>query len=357
MEKFIPYRPEVTQNATIISTQEILNLATADFGKQMFSGALSKGQVEQFVNQRVIGAKLNGFNILSIDFEHDEGSVNPVLQAYIKSPNTKMVVPEYFYPEMTEWLDSDLIKFYRKTNDWQQGHQDRVDFAERLAETFKEANKLVAVTDIANKPLYPFIRGSFRAFPGFLSIAAGINESLKGGNDGILSSFLYYLFIAVPDIIYLKYLDDSFDEGKFIFDKEIISRVENLIPDFEQARRLYKAKGLRQLTEEYAPVSNQEEEEPQLIVLDPRAHGIRVLGNLVNPSKADTARDRFYKFFGPGLDFSVRQWVYKDSLQKLAESGYRWKENDSIQEEISSKTKMKPSLANWMLVSERKIGI
>ncbi len=343
------------QKASPISTQKILDMAYADFGEQMFSGALSKPQVEQFVNQRVIGAKLNGLNILSIDFEHNEGPIDPVLRAYITSPKTKIVVPEYFYPEMMRWLDAKTIRLFKKINFWEQFHQDRVDFARRFAEVCREADKRVAVTDLANKPNYLLNRVLLRTMPFFMSYSNALKEVLLGQYKDI-SPYAIFFIIAWSNVYYYELLASSFYNGYFFFSKEKIGRLEKWIPDFEQARRLFAAKGIRQLTEENGNGSNRDSES-QIVLVYPRAHGIRILDNLIHPSRGETIKDRFYKLLGPGLDFSVRQWEYKDTLQRLAESGYRWGENEFMQARISSETEMKPSLANWMLVSERKIGI
>lgn len=69
----------------------------------------------------------------------------------------------------------------------------------------------------------------------------------------------------------------------------------------------------------------------------------------------DKAKDIVYKLFGPGLDFSVRQWAWKDSLQKLVDSDYRWGGQTT---QSSSQSNIETTgLANWMLFSDRKIPV
>ncbi len=127
--------------------------------------------------------------------------------------------------------------------------------------------------------------------------------------------------------------------------------------DFEQARRLYAARGIEQLTQEYPPLARPGKHEPQIVVIYPKAHGIRITDNIVNPNRGlDKAKDIVYKLFGPGLDFSVRQWAWKDSSQKLADSGYRWGGQQGTHS-VDQQGTNASILANWMLFSDRKIPI
>ncbi len=164
---------ETNPNAQFISTKEFTDRAKADFSKQVDSGLFSNQKVDEFVEEKVIGVKLNGVNVVSIDFEHTDEEISPICEAYIKSPNTRVVVVEYFYPEIKN--NAERTGLLSIMNSMGVAWTARIEFAKRLSEICREANKSVAVTDIANKARYIPFKEFFRNSPQFLHAIWGIS--------------------------------------------------------------------------------------------------------------------------------------------------------------------------------------
>ncbi len=340
---------ELSPNAQYIPANELVKRAQADFSKQIDMGLFSQQEIDNFVQEKVIGVKLNGVNVISIDFEHSNEEVDPILEAYIKSPNTRVIVAEYFYPEIKN--NAERTGLLSIMNNIGGNYTAGIEYAKKLSEICRTANKPVAVTDLANKARYIPFREFFRNSPLFLELVWGIS----GVQPELFQSL--NLPITGANVAWVSGMILGLSTGKGIFDKEKVGSLEKFVLDFEQARRLYAASGIKQLTQEYPPLNQPGKHEPQIVVVYPKAHGIRITDNLINPNRGlDKAKDVVYKLFGPGLDFSVRQWAWKDSLQRLVDSGYRWGQsgNQSIDQRPAAKT---TTLANWMLFSERKIPI
>lgn len=329
--------PESSQNqTTLLSQQEVLDITSKDINNRHYS----KWEVEDFVENRVTAAKVNGDNIISIDFDHEETSVHPITSDIIRSPNTRVVVAEYFYPEVAKY--ENLIR-----NEVTGGgtHKDRLAYSRMIADVCRDAGKPVAVADIANKPSYMAIREIFRMLPTIGAVGA----SMINKNP----------YLAVPGLLGLSWqssvIFQRFAE-KGIFDKNQINALDKFFLDFEQARRMFLAKGVEQLTHEYPPLNVEGKQNPQIVVSYPKAHGIRFIDSLVNPQpNLDKAKSMIYKLFGPGLDYSVRTWNWKDSLQLNPQSSL-----EDIARGDNVASNLQSSITNngsWNLISNRKIEV
>lgn len=339
---------DVESKSKFLSLDELISSAESDFSNQINSGLLSIDDIQEFIRKKVIGVKINGVNVISIDFEHSDEEINPVAQAYLKSPSTRVIVVEYFYPEIKK--NAERIGLLSLMNNIGGYYSDRIVYSKKISDICREANKPVAVTDIANKASYISFREFFRNSPQYFKLM----WEMSGVYPELINSL--YTPITLTNIAWILGIVLAYKTGKGIFNKEKISGFEKFFLDFEQARRLYAAKGIEQLTKEYPPLSQPGKNDPQIIAFYPQAHGIRISDYLINPSRGlDKAKDIVYKLFGPGLDFSVRQWMWKDSIQKVVDSGYRW--GGSTIQSSARLNHQSTDLANWVLFSDRKITI
>ena len=283
------------------SKSHLLIQASREFGSQF-----DQKELDSFVNERVIGIKTKkGVDILLIDFDHNEDSIHPITQAYLASPKTQIIAPEYFGPDLqrhkvyTSKRITSYIKHLPLPAKTKAGHTNRLSYAQQIAEYCRQIDKPIAVADIANQPLYMEYRFGQRVGTAVLSwMAYGIS----------MDSIFLAPFIA--NLTWGQSITKQFDKEIGIFNKDKVSNVERLITDMEQARRLYLAKGLEQIAEEYGRGE-------QIVALYPKAHGIRVADILTNPKPgADKVRRILYKTIAPGLDYSVRNWDYDKQQEK-----------------------------------------
>lgn len=315
----------------MLSSFELFESAKRDFHNELQKGRFTETDVNSFINERVLGARVNGVDIITLDFAHKEKNIHPVMEAYIRSPRTRVVVSEYFYPELkinaekaglSILLNSKFLKLIYR-------HHDRLNRSRKLAGICQEAGKPVAVTDIANRPLYFLEREAFRWSPYCIAFLG----------EKIIKKYAIFPAIKYANIAWIINYWHSMIKGKGIFNREHIPSLDKFVLDFEQARRLYLAKGVEHLTAVISPSSMPRKKDSQIVALYPRAHGMRMVDILVNSHpKLDKVKNAIYKTFAPYLDYSVRIWKWQDSEQSLLDS------RGSIQ-------------ANWRLVYNYKILI
>ena len=334
---------EIHSHRQYILQDELITRAQKDFSSAIQEGLFSPDDVQKFVSEKVLGVRVNGIDVISIDFEHSDEAINPIFEAYIRSPKTRVLVAEYFYPELKSNMErTGLLTYIKRLG---RDFANRIEYAEKISNLCSKTSKPVAVADISNKAKYMFFREFLRHLPNMSTII----WASVGADPEVIR------VLEMANVTWLIGLLYQMALNKGIYDTEKVSKLDKFILDFEQARRLYAARGIEQLTEEYSPSSQSERDESQIVVMYPKAHGVRIADYLINPNRnLDKIKGLFYKLLGQGLDFSVRQWRRKDSLQKLADSGYRWGEQGS---QISKQSDLESAdLANWILFSERKIS-
>lgn len=281
----------INSHARMLTTQEIVAKASPDMS------ANTSESLYTFVEKNVTGFQSNGMDVLSIDIDHKPGELNPWMKAYINSTRTKLLLPEYFGPDIARHAP----KLYKN----KLYGSSKLQFAEQLAEELQ--NKPVAVSDIANRPRYEAIYAihTFSAVPLALS-------SFFVDRPWLL------LGVAAADFVHTQTVNFQEMTGTGVFNKDKVTAYERLVTDMEQARRLYIAKGVDHLTKKYA---GNEEDKGQVVMLYPKAHGIRVADIVTKPHpRADKARGLLYKTIAPTLDYGVREFSYqtdeKNSEQK-----------------------------------------
>jgi hypothetical protein len=340
---------EITRSkGKLIPRSVLVERAQKDFAEQINTGAMSVKDVKRFVKKYVTGVEVNGVQVLIMDFNYKAEKINPVAEAFIQLPKTKSVVAEYFYPEIRNNMERAGLLGAMKQLD--PDYIYRLNTAENLANLCKDAGKSVAVVDMGNKPGYMVLRELFRFSTEIMVTAFGITRIQPELYSLLANPVWVANIIGAAGLLYEAY------SGKGIFDKTKVNNFEKFILDFEQARRMYAARGIEQLTHEYPPTGQPGKEESQIVVMYPKAHGIRIADNLANPHRGlDKAKNVIYKLFGPGLDFSVRKWEWKNSLKKLAVSGYRWGKPDI--QPTDDESYDSSDLENWRMVAEKKIEV
>lgn len=225
------------------------------------------------------------------------------MKAYVDADQTNIIVTEYFEPELKRngvCLILGPIKTWRSRKkkssvDDSEYLNKRLNSAEVIASAAQEANKPVAVADIGTK---------FSFLPAFL-VSLRIPLPLLAADN----KFLFSLGLSV---VALQHYFLYFHRGEGIFNKDRIGEFEKFIVDFEQARRQYLEKGVEQLTEKIYAETNGEETS-QVVVLYPRAHGNRMIENIIHPHpKLDKIKSGVYKTTAPWLNFSLRRWEYQN---------------------------------------------
>ena len=298
---------------------------------------VSLGNVEAFTKEHIRRVRIGSVDVMIIDQEHAEFDsafgLSPALKACIASGKTRVVLEEYFNPELrTNAEDIPVLGkaaglLWKNTEEKQ---NTRVLFNDAVTEECRRAGKPIAVADIANKMSYMVDR----FLPSLTALAAALplaTHNLALAN--LISAAIYMGGIEAYGQIM----------NKGIFDKNKIHEYERILLSAEDARRVYVAEGIKQLAHEYQPKEGEtampDETRPQIVVIYPKAHARRIADYLENPSLAgklsQVAKRIMYKTL-PNLDFSVRIYEWKERLAKLIGN---------------------PSLANWQLVSNRPIRL
>lgn len=329
-----------------LSHAEMVESAMTDIAAPLALWHITPTDIETFIDQKITGIRLNGVDVLSIDIDH-KGLLDPITVAYLNASRTKVIMPEYFHPELVE--NGGIFSSMRESST-----DPRLSFAQNISTILQQSGKDIAVADIANRPSYEITHLLSRYLP-YLGVLGSAALATRTGTAGLLGDI--GLAVNAPAAALMTGNSHQEMSKTGIFNPDRIPRLDRFIPDWEQARRLILAKGVEQVTTEYRPTGKQGEVTPQIILLYPQAHGIRMADILENPHPfMDKAQAAAYRLLGPTMDFSVRTYRWKNSLQKLSESGYRYGQPD-----IHPPTQVFPNttdnLAGWMRVSNRKIKI
>ena len=295
---------------------------------------LTSVQIETFVKEHVRIVRSGNVDITIIDQEHDEykGQLDPVLKVFLESPRTKTAVVEYFLPELKQNsppIPEGIKKIIGSIDNL--AKEGRGNFFMDIAEVMKEENKNVSCVDIANNLNYELLYAAYKSrIPEMFLI--GLNKNIPG-IDRLL------LFYLIP---LTSWGIDAFTEAdrKGIYNKNNITELQNLYTSMEDARRIYAAKGLEQMANDYKNEypTKTGDTRPQIVVIYPRAHAIRIANYMTNTSTftkiAKATKSLIYHF--PGLEYSYRTYSWKDSLAKL--SG-------------------KPEMASWQITTSKKFSL
>ena len=95
-------------------------------------------------------------DITFVNFEHEDLAIHPEIRRRLQDPDTRVIVPEYFYPEIeynTPVFLKERLKNERMKDPTSQ-YTDRLWYAYELAQYLKKLKKPVAVCDVANTPQY-----------------------------------------------------------------------------------------------------------------------------------------------------------------------------------------------------------
>lgn len=317
----------------LLPTDEVIKKAQLDFSNK---SELESSQIEQFVKNHVRVVRVGNVDVTIVDQEHKEhkGQIDPILQAYLDSPFTKTAVVEYFLPELQRnapKLSEFIQQLVGSVDDLAKEGSVGSMFMD-IAEVMKKNGRTVSCVDIANKLSYEvyYALMKVQALPMFTSL---IPQMPLSPVDRLLLASVLPLVSWGADSL----LEAS---GKGIYDKQKISKLENLALSMEDGRRIYAAKGLKSLAQDYNkeyPVSNLDQGNPQIVVVYPRAHALRIAdymtSDLLVTKAAKTAKQFLY--YLPNLDYSYRTYTWKDMLAKATN---------------------KPELASWQLTTSKKVS-
>lgn len=316
----------------LLSGDDAQALAMADFGKIQ---ELNGNQIEQFVNNHVRVVRIGNVDVTIIDQEHEDfkGELNPVLGAYLKSGRTRTAAVEYFMPELQQNA-TNLPVIGSKAYDAMLAlkKEGRGSMFMAIADIMREQNKTISCVDIANKldyeAYYALMKGS-------------ILPALSAIFPQLPYTPMERLLLAAALPVGGWFVDELLEAvGKGIYDKQGISKLENLYLSMEESRRIYASKGLNQLAKDYNKEypSKAGQGNPQIVVVYPRAHAIRI-ANYMTSQDVFTKTAKFIKGFLthlPNLDYSYRTYTWKDTLAKISE---------------------KPELAAWQLTTSKKVPL
>lgn len=302
---FSAERPATREKPRALTKAELLDGAMRQFRDKISEGDLARWEIERFVSETVTGIKINGVDVISIDIgNHKKEALSSVAKAYLGSKRTKTIVVEYFEPELRKngvYAVLHPVKSARNYGrsmlgkppipyTYAKAPHPQLRTAIEVASALKDAGKPVAVADIANQFGFPIAYSTLLLTP-ILSLTLAL---------GLPSYVVHARPIA-------KVAEMVAEKG--MYNKKRVTKSEHWVLDFEQARRLYLAKGVEQLTKEQQP--EDEQESPQIVVLYPRAHTMRMEDTLLHPRRSNKVKSAFYKTWAPYLNFSVRHWRYR----------------------------------------------
>ena len=254
---------------------------------------------------------------INIDWHDFSGNIHPVQEAFIASRLTRIVMLEYFNPELFVHaanvpLLGNMARWLWNRNYYQES--ERIRYAKALERACVKYKKPVAVTDIAHTTNYS-LNFYLSYLVSFVAGVASLFNLLPDHHAALLLAgcFLYHRLDTGMRRLGKK-LGKKLSLGG-AFDPEYIHWYEKFFLDLEDGRRVLGASGIRQLVSEYA---GQEKETPSYIVVNlPPAHGIRYAFTLLDVTRADIwarkIKQVLYRLV-PNISPSVRTWVYKRGI-------------------------------------------
>ncbi len=299
----------------------IVQRALAEFPEQAYTFARARDPREtqdcvEFVLQTIDCLRCGNSCVLFVnqDWHGFAGELHPVHKALLGSKQTKVVVLEYFNPELQ--VNARKVPLLGSVAQWLWNRRyyqdsDRIRYAKALERACATHRKPIAVVDIAHNTNY-----SWNFYLSYL-------VSIIGGSASLLNLLPDHRTALVLASLFLYHrLDTGIRRlGKKIgkklslggmFDPEHIHWYEKFFLDLEDGRRILGTSGVRQLVSEYP---GKDEEAPSYIVVNvPPAHGIRYAFNLLDPTRADSCvRKAKQVVYGlvPNISPTVRIWTYK----------------------------------------------
>jgi hypothetical protein len=278
----------------------------------------------EFVGHTLDCLKYENSYILFVnqDWHGFTGELHPIHQALIASRHTRVVVLEYFNPELQ--VNARTVPLLGGIAHWlwnRRYYQDseRMRYAKALENACAKHQKPVAVVDIAHNTNY-----SFNFYLGYLaSIVGGIASLLKFIPDHHIALVLAGLFLYHRLDTGIRRVGNRLGKKLSIggmFNPNHIHWYEKFFLDLEDGRRVLGTCGVRQLVSEYVA---KEKEAPNYIVVNvPPAHGIRYAFHLLDPTQADTwARKVKQVIYGltPNISPTVRTWTYKRGISHASD--------------------------------------
>ena len=84
-----------------LSSEELFTLAKSGFSHTI-PHRFTEERLSNFIQTNVEGATINGTNVIVVhqDYEEQQGRMDDVFHSYIGDPRTKVVLFEYFEPEI-----------------------------------------------------------------------------------------------------------------------------------------------------------------------------------------------------------------------------------------------------------------
>lgn len=327
----------VLENQKMAIAEKVL----AEFTQQTYTDAGTQ-ECAKFVDRMIDCLQYGNIYIIFVNLDwHDfSGSLHPVQEAFIASQFTRIVMLEYFNPELS--INAENVPLLGKVALWLWNRNyyqesDRIRYAKALERACVQHRKPVAVTDIAHNTNY-----ALNFYLSYLvSFVAGGASLLKLLPDHratlLLASFFLYHRLDTGIRRLGKKLGKKLSLGG-AFDPEHIHWYEKFFLDLEDGRRVLGAAGIRQLASEYADNGR-----PGYILVNlPPAHGIRYAYTLLDATRADVWARKFKQVvYGllPNISPTVRTWIYKCGI------------TDTIQ------TSDGTSPGVWACVSKRRVPI
>ncbi|MBI4973631.1 hypothetical protein HZC27_03415 [Candidatus Roizmanbacteria bacterium] len=295
----------------LLSQEQILKTFPLDFKDRP---NLDTKKLESFVKEHVRVVRVADTDVTIIDQEHDEykGEINPILQAYLESKRTKTAVVEYFLPELSRnapHLPKVVKKIMGDPIEELPTKDTRANLFMDIAEVMKKCGKTVTCVDIANKLSYELY-----------------HLLMKGQSLTMILSLIPQIPFSIADRLFLSTIaplaslggDEILEKSdKGIYDKQKISWDENLYISMEDGRRIYAAKALKKLGEDYTkeyPMKD-ESSRPQIIIVYPRAHALRIADYMTSKSLFTQAAQsaKQFLYYLPNLDHAYRTYTWKES--------------------------------------------
>lgn len=311
IELFNTTKPETRK----ISPDELLD--SNSMSDVLQTGDVSKKTLMEFLDQKCISVRRGSTDIIFFLQEHTRDfELDPALQLVAGAQGTKAILVEYFQPELEANAKNFPIigEFLSQAFNSDEQSKLRTAISSKLSELAKEKGKIIVVADIANKLEY-FLDYSF--IPGALMGASAICPTLL---PLALMNFSMYFVNRLQQFITLG--------GHF--DEKEIHQYEKLLFDIEDARRLFVAMGLQQVSEEYQPIGSGP---CRILASYPEVHAMRIANYLIDEKSfarlSKKVKQSLYRLY-PFMDASVRQYEYRNQTSQTQFQGWTRFSNRSI---------------------------
>ena len=297
-------------SARLLTSSELLRNAQQQFLVQLEAGLMEHSALQQFVEKKVKGVKVNGINVITIDIDDRDHftPLSPITKAYMGADATKVNVIEYFDPELRK---NKVHTYMNPRASWRKRRrpleeQDpeesifrQLYFAKEVTEAAKDTGKPVAVMDIADRVSFFPATIAMRSVPNMVNAGLALADIVPSNLGTIALASSWFALLGYQMI-----------ENKGMYNRDQVTVFDKFVLDLEQARRLYVGKGIEQVTRDLSESGATQDD--QVVALYPRAHGIRILDAIVNPRPvSNKIKSGIYKISAPWLNYETRMWEYK----------------------------------------------